>query len=133
MLGPSGPGQDQHGPGWVRKLRTETLQNKARSESGRDPFGPGWDLDGRRIAPKGSSSSCLGLSERERSWDVPGILLGCPGRFGAVQKFVLIFQETERRRHVNSRKLSGHWPAETPGGTNGGLPAGVPGISCCLL
>ena len=38
----------------------------------------------------------------------------------------------ERKGHISLRKCPGHWPGVpgTPGGTNGGLPAGVPGISC---
>ena len=44
----------------------------------------------------------------------------------------------ERKGHINLRKISGT-PAGcpsvpgTPGGTNRGLPAGVPAISCYLL
>ena len=40
----------------------------------------------------------------------------------------------KEKRHMNLRKSSGHRPGVpgTPSGTNTGLPAGVPGISCCL-
>ena len=38
----------------------------------------------------------------------------------------------ERKGHINLRKCPGHRPG-VPGGTNGGLPAGVPGTSCYLL
>ena len=43
--------------------------------------------------------------------------------------------DKERKRHTNVRKSPGHRPGVpgTPGGTNRGLPAGVPGISCYLL
>ena len=42
----------------------------------------------------------------------------------------------ERKGHINLRKIPGTpagCPWDTPGGTNRGLPAGVPGISSCLL
>ena len=46
------------------------------------------------------------------------------------QRIQDIYQE--RKGHINLRKCPGHRPGVpgTPGGTNGGLPAGVPGISC---
>ena len=71
--------------------------------------------------------------------------MGCPGNFPGMsrtfwgcskslrKKSMVIFQE--RTRHINLRKIPGHRPGVpgTPGGTNRGLPAGVPEISCCLL
>ena len=58
-----------------------------------------------------------------------------PFRSDPIFPFPMLHESQESKRHINLRKLSGHRPGVpgTPGGTNRGLPAGVPGTSCCLL